>query len=200
MKTVNKFFMCALLGVIGYGCAPKYTASFGPSKPFYEDKKETALDNQVIAEAKVEKVEEELEVKESQPSLIETNTDKKNIETVEIEKLTTSLSEKPVLTTPKAEQLEEKYINSNKLSVKEINKLSGKEKKKLFREIKKDLKEIKKLKKKSSIENRKIYAGIIIALAGILVAILVSGTIGGLGILVGIILIAWGLIEQGTLS
>ncbi len=56
----------------------------------------------------------------------------------------------------------------------------------------------KQNKKKGKAMNRKIYTGLIIAGAGLVVAILASGTIGALAIIVGIALIAWGLIEEGT--
>ena len=47
--------------------------------------------------------------------------------------------------------------------------------------------------------NRKVYSGLIVAGAGLIVAILVSGTLGGLAIIIGVALIAWGLIEEGSI-
>ncbi len=87
-----------------------------------------------------------------------------------------------------------------------ITKLTREEKKAFKQDIKRQLRKIsqeRKLAKKESGKkaaqmNRKIYTGLIIAGAGIVVAILASGTVGGLAIIVGVALIAWGLIEQGS--
>ena len=87
-----------------------------------------------------------------------------------------------------------------------FTKLTREEKKAFKRDIKQQLRKIsreqklekKEAKKKGAQMNRKIYTGLIIAGAGIVVAILASGAIGGLAIIVGVALIAWGLIEQGS--
>ena len=86
-------------------------------------------------------------------------------------------------------------------------KLTRKEKKVVKQNIRHQLKEVlkeqkilrKEAKNKKTAMNRKVYSGLIIAGAGIVVAILVSGTIGGLAIIVGVALIAWGLIEEGSI-
>ncbi|MDN5213934.1 hypothetical protein QQ020_17800 [Fulvivirgaceae bacterium BMA12] len=92
---------------------------------------------------------------------------------------------------------------SNKSS---FSELTREEKKAFKQDIKRQLKKIsqerklakKEAGKKAAQMNRKIYTGLIIAGAGIVVAILASGTVGGLAIIVGVALIAWGLIEQGS--
>ena len=104
------------------------------------------------------------------------------------------------ITFPKATQ-------PNSLSKPAPSKLTRKEKKAVKQNIRHQLKEVlkeqkvlrKEAKNKKTAMNRKVYSGLIIAGAGIVVAILVSGTIGGLAIIVGVALIAWGLIEEGSI-
>jgi len=69
---------------------------------------------------------------------------------------------------------------------------SKKELKAAKKELKRDLKHQNK-----KISNQKIWIGVVIGVAGILVSILASGSVGAIAIIVGIGFIAWGLIEQG---
>ena len=81
---------------------------------------------------------------------------------------------------------------------KEEKKNFRKEVKQDFKEIKQQVKELKQEEAKNVSMNQKVYIGIIIALAGLVIAILASTGIGALAIIVGVGLIAWGLIEQGA--
>lgn len=82
--------------------------------------------------------------------------------------------------------------------------LSKTEKRVIRQQAKEDLKSLKMQVKKAKQEaatkdvvfNKKMYIGLVIFAAGLLVAILASGPIGAIGIIVGIGLIAWGFIEQ----
>lgn len=186
----NHFILIALLvgGNIVISCTPRYTASFGPSQQFYEpDRVEEAVTLVYDGESTVEvnTVQEVSPASEKNEQLL----------------VASAKTEKAVNIQPKkAAEVVAKYQTKNTLADKgSMARLSPKEKKEVIREVERDIKELKKAKKKASIENRKVYSGIIIAAAGLLVAILVSGTLGGLGILVGIVLIAWGLIEEGEL-
>jgi len=91
-----------------------------------------------------------------------------------------------------------KILEENKSSLenKEEVKLSKKELKAAKKEFKKEL---KKDLKNRQVTNQKIWIGIVVAVAGILVSILASGSIGAVAIIVGIGFIVWGLIEQGSL-
>ena len=81
---------------------------------------------------------------------------------------------------------------------------SKQEKKLIRKKVKLDFKTLrlhmKKAKKDATSQdvvfNRKMFIGAIILGAGILTAILASGEIGAVAIIVGIALLAWGLIEQ----
>jgi hypothetical protein len=81
---------------------------------------------------------------------------------------------------------------------------SKQEKKKIRRQIKEEYKSLRKqvkLAKKDAVAkdvvfNQKMYIGLVIFAAGILIAILASGAFGAVAIIVGIGLIAWGFIEQ----
>ena len=73
---------------------------------------------------------------------------------------------------------------------KELHKVQKQLKKDLRREVKKEARQIK---------NQKIWIGVVIGVAGLLISILASGSIGAIAIIVGIGFIAWGLIEQGGL-
>ena len=84
-------------------------------------------------------------------------------------------------------------------------KSASKQERKLIRKkVKLDFKslrlQMKKAKKDATSQdvvfNRKMWIGAIILGAGILTAILASGEIGAIAIIVGIALLAWGLIEQ----
>ena len=112
----------------------------------------------------------------------------------------------PKLAIPKMD-VREAYP-AEKLPLKQTkSKLTRKEKKAFKQNIRHQLKEVLKEKKalkkeaknKKAAMNRKVYSGLIVAGAGLIVAILVSGTIGGLAIIIGVALIAWGLIEEGSI-
>ncbi|MEM6523363.1 MAG: hypothetical protein AAGF85_15875 [Bacteroidota bacterium] len=164
-------------------CSPKYTADFGPSRNFYEPEK-----------------------LKTQNSFVTTNENNSNHEFIDVSSeedlIEASTIARPVVTKvmeTRTDKIVEKYAKEGLPSTKEVLKLPAKKRVKLLKEVKKDIKALKKAKKNKSIDNRKVYAGIIIALAGVVVAILASGAIGGLAIIVGVGLIAWGLIEQGSI-
>ena len=204
MKKNHVIFMTILVGVNAMmSCTPKYTTSFGPSQRFYEDDAKSKITTTASAVNPVEMVDlhEGIEV----PPADEVVSQEKEIKTLKPgQNLTASVRDLQMQTGDVADEKVKEILGKyeSKKSFLESDKLKDlapKEKKELIKEVRRDIKEIKKAKKKSAIENKKIYAGIIIALAGLLVALLVSGAIGGVGILVGIVLIAWGLIEEGEL-
>ena len=114
------------------------------------------------------------------------------------------LATRPLVTIPKVVPM---TTTSEKAPSKQAaTTLTKKEKKALRKDFRQQLKQAlkdrkalkKEAKNKKTAMNRKVYSGLIIAGAGIIVAILVSGTLGGLAIIVGVALIAWGLIEEGS--
>ena len=197
MKKNHLVFMAILVGINAMiSCTPKYTASFGPSQRFYESDSKSDNDIPGVAGDLAEKVtmKEDKVIQKNEKVIEDKNGEGSLTASTSVSKLAMDAPVKHV------DEIIKKYESKKALLDKTaVKDLSSKEKKVLIKEVRKDIKELKKAQKKSSIENRKIYAGIIIALAGIVVAILVSGTIGGLGILVGVVLIAWGLIEEGEL-
>ncbi|MEM9298397.1 MAG: hypothetical protein AAGA64_08400 [Bacteroidota bacterium] len=179
MKKRLLLFMLLVAGF--FACSPKYTASFGPSQKFYKPVQHEDVSGELLTE-----VDEaiDIDLKESEEiELVEASNSSKLISTVQSK--------------TRSEKIVEKYSKSGIPSTKEVLKLPARQRIKVLKEVKKDIKALKKAKKDKSIENRKVYVGIIIALAGLVIAILASGAIGALGIIVGVVLIAWGLIEQG---
>ena len=171
-----------LFAVCFSACSPKYTASFEPSRKFYNDNKPVAV--------KASKIEDE-----TKPAL-ETLEPKEEVALASVASENVLIEKK---TDTRTQKIIDKYAIEGVPSAKTVLKMPQKQRLKVLKEVKKDIKSLKKAKKKQSIGNRKVYAGIIIALAGLVIAILASGTIGALGIIVGVVLIAWGLIEQGGL-
>ena len=89
----------------------------------------------------------------------------------------------------------ESYQNASKAEQKAIRQQVKQE----YKELKKQVKQAKKAKEDATQDiafNRKMMIGAIVLGAGILVAILASGAVGAVTIIVGIGLIAWGMIEQ----
>jgi len=85
------------------------------------------------------------------------------------------------------------YAGASKLEQKQMRKDIRKQ----LKEVKRDMKQAKKLAKQDDVYfNKKMYVGLVVLLAGIVVAILASGAVGALAIIVGVALIAWGFIEQ----
>lgn len=78
------------------------------------------------------------------------------------------------------------------------------ERKAMRKDIKQELKQVRQNMKEAKTDaaqkdvyfNQKMYIGLVVLLAGIVVAILASGAVGALAIIVGVALIAWGFIEQ----
>ncbi|TRX55989.1 hypothetical protein FNH22_17665 [Fulvivirga sp. M361] len=190
MKDNLRILFTILVGTgIFCSCAPKYTADFSPSRTFY------STDNM---ETKPVSPKGETTVRHKDTS--------RGLPSTDFEETTFIASAEPLSNLPQkkqrtAKEVIAKYSTKENLSNRrDVTHLSIKEKKVLIKEVKEDIKALKKAKKEASIENKKVYAGIIIAAAGLLIAILASGALGGLAIIVGIALIAWGLIEDGTFS
>lgn len=97
------------------------------------------------------------------------------------------------MVTEKLPTISEQYKSASKSEKKAIRKQVKEEFKLLRQEVKKAKKEAAA---KDVVFNKKMYIGVIILGAGILVAILASGPVGAVGIIVGIGLVAWGFIEQ----
>lgn len=89
----------------------------------------------------------------------------------------------------------EYYNNASKEDKKAIRKQVRQEYKTLRKQVK-EAKQVKEDAAQDFVFNKKMMIGAIILGAGILVAILASGPVGAVGIIVGIALMAWGLIEQ----
>ena len=181
VRILSIVFSCSLI----ISCGPKYTASFGPSQKFYKPEKQKLEETQNVAL-------EEIDVQNESVTAVE-NSDSK-VSTEDLVASTTMVKESKA--DKRINEVSEKFKEGGKFDKANIAKMSTSEKKALLKEAKKD---IKSLKKESKISNQKIYYGLIIALAGLVVAILVHGGLGGLAILVGIVLIVWGLIEQGSI-
>ena len=85
------------------------------------------------------------------------------------------------------------YANAPKHEKKLIRKKAKED----FKVLRQQMKEAKKdATAQDIVFNRKMFIGAIILAAGILIAILASGSVGAVTIIVGIGLMAWGLIEQ----
>ncbi len=88
--------------------------------------------------------------------------------------------------------------------MKHYKQASKQEKKAIRQQVKEDYKSLRKEVKQARKDlatqdihfNQKMYIGLVVLGAGILVAILASGAVGAVAIIVGIGLIAWGFIEQ----
>ncbi len=180
-------------GLFFSSCAPKNTASFTQSRPFYDDTKPRL----VQADAEIVPEKEEIIASPAQPDKekVMASTDKKVIR-----QLAEIPSIKAIVAEHKANVQEIKNSESNHA---ELQKQIKKEEKRARKEVKKQLvRELKDIKKVHGQEatnamNQKIFIGIVVAAAGIVVAILASGGLGSVAIIIGVGLIAWGIIEQG---
>ncbi len=96
-----------------------------------------------------------------------------------------------------AQQTVVKFQEQYRSASKEQRKVMRKEIKQQFKQVRKDLKVAKKEQQQKDVYfNKKMYIGLVLLLAGIVVAILASGPVGALVIIIGVGLIAWGFIEQ----
>ena len=191
----QKFTKMAVLALISgglcfTGCSPKYTASFNKSRNFHDAEPQVTHVEKEVKEVKSEPV-----ITEEQQAKAVASTDK-NV----IRELAEIPSIKKIVQEHKANVNEIKESGSDQ---KTIEKEIRKEEKRAHKEVKKQLvKELKEIKKVNDTEatkamNQKIFIGIVIAAAGIIIAILASGGLGAVAIIVGVGLIAWGIIEQG---
>jgi len=194
IKITKLSILTLLLGVLFFtSCAPKYTASFNKSRSFYDDD-----------ESRVVKTTEQAEVTATEavpsPEKVEDETMVASTDKGMIRKLAEIPSIKAIVQEHKANVEEIKKTDADQ---KEIAKEIRKEEKRAHKAVKKQLvRELKDIKKVDGQEatkamNQKIFIGIVVAAAGIIVAILASGTLGAVAIIVGVGLIAWGIIEQG---
>ena len=87
----------------------------------------------------------------------------------------------------------ETYQNASKEEKRAIRKLVKQDYKTLRKEYKKAKKDSPN---KEIVFNSKMYIGLVIFAAGLLIAILASGSFGAVTMIVGIGLLAWGFIEQ----
>jgi len=87
----------------------------------------------------------------------------------------------------------ENYKNASKQEKKAIRQ----QVKEQYKTLRQEVKEAKKEATTKDVHfNQKMYIGLVVFGAGILIAILASGAFGAVAIIVGIGLIAWGFIEQ----
>ena len=92
-----------------------------------------------------------------------------------------------------AEAFKEYYNNASKSEKKAIRKQVREN----YKSLRAEYKEAKEdSTNKDIVFNKKMFIGVVVLGAGILVAILASGPVGAIGIIVGIGFIAWGFIEQ----
>ncbi len=202
MKKLDKNLFILIIGLsFGiFSCAPKYTAHF-QNDPFYKEnnKKVVETTQEVAPVDEVQPVIDPVEMKEAAPEETDETAvaSKKN--------LIAKLGEIPSIKELVDEHKENvKELKASDLDQKTLEKEIRKEEKRAHKEVKKQLiKEIKEIKDTKDSEdqnamNRKVFIGIIVAAAGIIIAILASGAVGSIAIIVGVGLIAWGLIEQGS--
>jgi hypothetical protein len=113
----------------------------------------------------------------------------------------------PVATMPTDKELQQmsKPVTSSTESFKVYYENASKAERKVIRkQVKEDYKTLRKEYKKAKKDaeakdiafNSKMYIGLVLLGAGILIAILASGSLGAVTIIVGIGLLAWGFIEQ----
>lgn len=198
MKHINQNLLFVFLGLsLGiFSCgSPKYTANF-TNDPFYKAEKPTIAQENAQAPSEVIPVVTPEEI--TKPS--EATPDDEAVASRET--LITKLGKVPSIKKIVDEHKENvRELKESNLDEKSLKKEIRKEEKRAHKEVKRQLiKEIKEVKNTEDKEamNRKVYIGIIIAAAGIVVAILASGAVGAIAIIVGVGLIAWGLIEQGS--
>ncbi len=87
----------------------------------------------------------------------------------------------------------EDYKNASRQEKKAIRQ----QVKEQYKTLRQEVKEAKKISTTQDIQfNKKMYIGLVVFGAGILIAILASGAFGAVAIIVGIGLVAWGFIEQ----
>jgi len=90
-----------------------------------------------------------------------------------------------------------KFVENYKNASKQEKKTIRQQVKKQYKTLRKEVKKVKKEATTNDIRfNQKMYIGLVVLGAGILIAILASGAFGAVAIIVGIGLIAWGFIEQ----
>ena len=90
-----------------------------------------------------------------------------------------------------------KFVENYKNASKQEKKAIRQQVKQQYKSLRKEVKEAKKEATTKDIHfNQKMYIGLVVFGAGILIAILASGAVGAVAIIVGIGLIAWGFIEQ----
>ncbi|MEJ2005398.1 MAG: hypothetical protein P8X57_10625 [Cyclobacteriaceae bacterium] len=193
-KKITKLSLLSLLvgGLFFTSCAPKYTASFNKSRTFYDDNTPRLVeseDKQEVDEPVTpapEKVSDETLVASTDKNMIKRLAEIPSIKAI-VEEHKSNVEE----------------IRNSEADQKEISKQIRKEEKRAHKEVKKQLvRELKDIKKvndhdASKAMNQKIFIGIVVAAAGIIVAILASGSLGAIAIIIGVGLIAWGIIEQG---
>lgn len=178
-------------------CSPKYTASFNQSKPFYEEKTLVAENQQEpITETVITETAPAAIVAPEAPSeKMVASTDKNVIrELAEIPSIKSLVEEHKA----NVEALKESQLDQKTLT-KEIRKEEKRAHKAVKKQLVKEIKEISSVNdsEQTNAMNKKVFIGIVIAAAGIVIAILASGGLGAVAIIVGVGLIAWGIIEQG---
>jgi hypothetical protein len=196
MKKIDKsqLFVLILFVAGAFSCSPQYSAHFS-NEPFYKEKKVVAVPEPEITETTdVVSTSEDvnIDIPVEEPETVVASTDKN---------LIARLSEIPSVKKIVEEHKENvRVLKASEADQKVLEKQIRKEEKRAQREVKKELlKEIKEVKKADATKamNQKIFIGIVIAGAGIVIAILASGGLGAVAIIVGVGLIAWGIIEQG---
>jgi 23S rRNA A1618 N6-methylase RlmF len=193
-NTTNLLLLFLALSAGFLSCTPKYTAHF-TNDPFYKGENLTAAQQEKAVINEVQPI----VTPDEEVSAAESATDQSAVASKN--NVIARLGEIPSIKKLVTEHKENvKELEASNLDQKTLAKEIRKEEKRAHKEVKKQLvKEIKEVKKAKDSEamNRKVYIGIIIAAAGIVIAILASGGVGAVAIIVGVGLIAWGLIEQG---
>ncbi len=199
MKHINKNLLILAVGLsFGiFSCTtPQYTSNF-TNDPFYKGDKTSVAKTDVV---ELDKVSPVITPEEPSTEAIESANQeqvmasKKNM----IAKLAEIPSIKKIVTEHKENVENLKSSDMDQLTLeKEIRKEEKRAHKEVKKQLLKEIKEVKKAEDKEAM-NKKVYIGIIIAAAGIVIAILASGGLGAVAIIVGVGLIAWGLIEQGS--
>ena len=193
-KITSLSILTLLLGGLFFSsCAPKNTASFTQSRPFYDDNKPR------LANADTKTTPEQTKIVNPPENL-----NQEKLVASKDRKIIRQLAEIPSIKAI----VEEHKANVQEIKISEtdqaeLEKQIRKEEKRAHKAVKKQLiRELKDIKKVNGQEatqamNQKIFIGLVVAAAGIVVAILASPGLGSVAIIIGVGLIAWGIIEQG---
>jgi uncharacterized membrane protein len=191
----NLLLFCLLILCGSFACSPQYSAHFN-NQPFYTENTVVVEEETIVPVAHTTETPEIIE----QPAVVTAEAPETAVATTNknmIARLAAIPSVKKIVEEHKEniEKLKERETNQKTLE-KEIRKEEKRAQKEVKKQLIKEIKDVKGTEDKEAM-NQKIFIGIVIAAAGIIIAILASSGLGAVAIIVGVGLIAWGIIEQG---